>query len=151
MCVDKRKREGPKALFFSASTHISRLATFSSAFTTPPLTRKRKALEAAIDDDKSSAATETLNTGRKSLKKAARSDETEDSRQISPSGASASYPVSLRKRVSDIATPATTTGSMESDDDFMTDVSSHEEDGMGTQGSDDESIGEGTLWLSDDF
>ncbi|KKA23014.1 RING finger protein [Rasamsonia emersonii CBS 393.64] len=40
---------------------------------------------------------------------------------------------------------------MESDDDFMTDVSSHEEDGMGTQGSDEESIGEGTLWLSDDF
>jgi hypothetical protein len=40
---------------------------------------------------------------------------------------------------------------MDSDDDFMTDVSSREDDFLGTQGSDDESLGEGTLALSGDF
>lgn len=40
-------------------------------------------------------------------------------------------------------TPTTTTRSMDSDDDFMTDVSSREEDFLDMQDSEDESLGEG--------
>lgn len=48
---------------------------------------------------------------------------------------------SLNLKKSRIATPATTAGSMDSDDDFLSDVSSP--DDFNTQASDDESLGEG--------
>lgn len=46
-------------------------------------------------------------------------------------------------------TPTTTTRSMDSDDDFMTDVSSREEDFLDMQDSEDESLGEGLSILLD--
>jgi hypothetical protein len=103
-------------------------------------------VEAAIDDgdDKANKA------ATKALKPSSSSDDDERAPRSKQgithdtvSQASAGCPISRRKRVSDIATPASTTGSMDSDDEFMTDVSSHEEDFLGTQGSDDESLGEG--------
>lgn len=50
------------------------------------------------------------------------------------------------KRATDLATPATTTDSMDSDDEFMSDISS--QDGfMDNRGSEDESLGEGVFFL----
>lgn len=46
-------------------------------------------------------------------------------------------------------TPTTTTRSMDSDDDFMTDVSSREEDFLDMQDSEDESLGEGLFRFDD--
>jgi hypothetical protein len=126
-------------------------------FTTPRLTRKRKAAEAAIaDNDQSSpkAATRATNTGNATVTAAtaaAPSDPKTRSKQVSSEtvtsqdterGSSTSS-ASLNRKKSRIATPATTTGSMDSDDDFMSDVSSAE-DFLDTQGSEDESLGEGT-------
>jgi ariadne-1 len=51
----------------------------------------------------------------------------------------------VKKR--DLVTPVTTTGSMDSDDDFLSDVSSAG-DFLDTQNSDDESLGDGMLVLS---
>jgi hypothetical protein len=114
-----------------------RLATIAVAATTPPATRKRKALEAAIEDDESSITTgSSIN---KVCKTSAR-----QCPSLVPTPAGVNFPTSLRNRVLDIATPATTAETMDSDDEFMTDASSPE-DNLGTQGSDDESLGEGQL------
>lgn len=132
---------------------------FLQAFTTPPFTRKRKAVEAAIIDgdekitgdaaaaspieDTTPSPTKTsLSTSSTARKD---TDVVYKKRRGTTNAAESTdnFPVSLRKRVTDIATPATTTAdSMDSDDDFMSDASS-QEDFLGTQGSDDESIGEG--------
>lgn len=128
-------------------------------FTTPRLTRKRKAAEAAIaDNDLSSpkAATKAANTGNATATAAAAattsaSDPKSRSKQVSSvtvtsldtERGSSTSSAGLDRKKSRIATPATTTGSMDSDDDFMSDVSSAE-DFLDTQGSEDESLGEGT-------
>lgn len=54
----------------------------------------------------------------------------------------------LSEKRSRLVTPTTTTRSMDSDDDFMTDVSSREEDFLDMQDSEDESLGEGQFFLS---
>lgn len=122
-------------------------------FTTPRLTRKRKAAEAAIaDNDQSSpeAATKAADTAHVENATAPASDPKSRSKQASAAtglaqdterGSSTSS-ASLNVKKSRIATPATTAGSMDSDDDFMSDVSS--QDDFNTQASDDESLGEGT-------
>lgn len=122
-------------------------------FTTPRLTRKRKAAEAAIaDNDQSSpeAATKAADTAHTENATAPASDPKSRSKQASSApglaqdterGSSTSS-ASLNVKKSRIATPATTAGSMDSDDDFMSDVSS--QDDFNTQASDDESLGEGT-------
>lgn len=121
-----------------------------TAVTTPPQTRKRKALEAAIEENEVSAAAPTAeasrNTaGQRSSSKLRRTSNAEDKDKgsISTAGSGDNFPVSLRQRVSDLATPATTAGSMDSDDDFMSDASS--QGFLDTQGSDDESLGDGKL------
>lgn len=131
--------------------------------TTTPSTRKRKAAEAALADDNqplTRAATQaqaqglTRNaaaSGNRSRKKpfsavtntppnkssASESTETE---RASPASSG-----SQKKR--DLATPASTTGSMDSDDEMLSDVSS-QDDFLDTQISEDESLGEGTLSVS---
>lgn len=135
-----------RPLLLPSST--DRLATAAPAVTTPPITRKRKALEAALDqgDGESHACPTALNAtlvkGRP-LSKTRKTGKSQDSSSspISPS-TDAKFPVLLQKRGLEIATPTTTTGTMDSDDDFMTDASS-QEGFLGTQGSDDESLGDG--------
>ncbi|KAJ5679712.1 hypothetical protein N7462_007956 [Penicillium macrosclerotiorum] len=116
-------------------------------FTTPPSTRKRKAAEAIADDDqpppKAKAAPQaahariaTASDDRLRNKPSTLPVASQDERGSSTSSAS------QKKR--EIATPATTAGSMDSDDDFLSDVSSPD-DFLDTQGSDDESLGEGKL------
>jgi hypothetical protein len=61
------------------------------------------------------------------------------------------FPLSLRKEGSTLVTPTTTTRSMDSDDDFMTDVSSREEDFLDMQDSEDESLGEGLFMALDEL
>ncbi|KAJ5532856.1 hypothetical protein N7494_009408 [Penicillium frequentans] len=120
-------------------------------FITPPSTRKRKAAEAAIADDnqplpksatKAAHARNATASDRPSTRAKSNTDKNRSTLPIltqSPeSGNSGKSPVGLKR---DIATPATTTGSMDSDDDFMSDVSSGD-DFADTQGSDDESLGE---------
>lgn len=119
-------------------------------FTTPPSTRKRKGAEAAIADDdqpslKAKAATKAAHARNATASDPrppkpgstvpATSQSTETERGSSASSAG------QKKR--DLATPATTTASMDSDDDFLSDVSSPD-DFLDTQNSDDESLGEGT-------
>lgn len=123
-------------------------------FTTPRLTRKRKAaeVEAIADNDQSSpeAATKAADTAHTANATAPAPDPKSRSKQSSSApglaqdterGSSTSS-ASLNVKKSRIATPATTAGSMDSDDDFMSDVSS--QDDFNTQASDDESLGEGT-------
>ncbi|KAJ5905218.1 E3 ubiquitin-protein ligase dbl4 [Penicillium subrubescens] len=111
----------------------------------------RKAAEAAIaDSDQSSpeAATKAAHCGNATAATAAsdpksRSKHTSSvtvTSQDTERGSSTSD-ASLNPKKSRIATPATTAGSMDSDDDFMSDVSSPD-DFLDTQGSDDESLGE---------
>jgi hypothetical protein len=120
-------RSGPS--FSQVSTHL-RLATILSTAITPPVTRKRKALEAAIEDDENSF--DTASSASKGCEASTRQSSTTH------------FPASLRNRVLGIATPTTTAEAMDSDDDFefMTDASSAE-DFLGPQDSDDESLGEG--------
>jgi hypothetical protein len=125
-----------------------------NTFITPPITRKRKAVEEAAtttttpgDDDDNNHSTKSANAakhpktlplersvqGKRQSSPAARTEKAED-KESSPS---------LSRNGASVVTPTTTTRSMDSDDDFMTDVSSREEDFLDTQDSDDESLGEG--------
>ncbi|KAJ5637912.1 hypothetical protein N7490_007791 [Penicillium lividum] len=119
-------------------------------FITPPSTRKRKAAEAAIADDNQplpKSATKAAHVRNATAPdRSTRTTNTDNNRstlsvtsQSPESGNSGKSLVCHKKR--EIATPATTTGSMDSDDDFMSDVSSGD-DFLDTQGSDDESLGE---------
>ncbi|GAM36597.1 ariadne homolog [Talaromyces pinophilus] len=148
-----------------------------NTFTTPPTTRKRKAVEEAATKTKTTATTKDKDNDRKSIPKATRSgsrsglgpgsgpnktlrlersvsvhEEGEQSSQASSENSKDSdnkeFPLSLRKKGSTLVTPTTTTRSMDSDDDFMTDVSSREEDFLDMQDSEDESLGED---FGDDF
>jgi ariadne-1 len=146
----RRSRSVSRSSFFRFSTYLPPCHGPPSAVTTPPQTRKRKALEAAIEDNEVSAATPAVESsrhtaGQRSSSKLRRTSKAEDKDKGlgSTAGAGDDFPVSLRKRVSDLATPATTAGSMDSDDDFMSDASS--QDFLDTQGSDDESLGEGKM------
>jgi hypothetical protein len=96
-------------------------AFFAATFTTPPITRKRKAAEAIADEP---------------LPKAAHGDRKASYFQ----NREGESPVSSASKKP--STP--TTVSMDSDDEFMSDVSS-QDDFLGTQGSDDESLGEGAF------
>lgn len=94
--------------------------SFSPSFTTSPLTRKRKA----------SQTSEEVNKLVKS---------TELSKDLSKDSAIASSKAALN-------TPPLTT--MDSDDEFMSGLSSQDEDGFGgAQESDDGSLGDGTCLL----
>jgi nitrate reductase cytochrome c-type subunit len=112
------------------------------SFITPPITRKRKAAEVDNDQPSPKAATKAhgprhaTSSDRPALSKhsSAATEITENTERASPASSA-----SQKKR--DLATPATTTASMDSDDDFMSDVSSQEDFGM--QGSDNDSLGEG--------
>jgi ariadne-1 len=141
-----------KGLETSSSLNTAQIARLAAAapvpaVTTPPITRKRKALEAALhqgDDARPAASNSLLVTpveGRP-LSKIRKTGKSQDSSSslTSTSTLDAKFPVSLRKRGLDITTPTTTTGTMDSDDD-LTDASS-QEDFLGTQGSDDESLGD---------
>ncbi|KAJ5168016.1 uncharacterized protein N7482_003610 [Penicillium canariense] len=121
-------------------------------FTTPPSTRKRKAAEAAIADDDQplpKAATKAAHTRnatasdpRSRTKPASTLTTSQDQDQDQePERGSSTSLASLNLKQARIVTPATTTGSMDSDDDFLSDVSSPD-DFLDTQGSDDESLGE---------
>jgi ariadne-1 len=116
---------------------------------TPPSTRKRKAAEAAITDDQPHTESATkaahgdpplVGRSRKPKPKPASTGPATTCPQSTESGNSTSS-TGLKKR--ELATPATTEASMDSDDDFMSDVSS-QDDFLDMQGSDDESLGEGT-------
>jgi ariadne-1 len=146
-----------KGLETSSSLNTAQIARLAAAapvpaVTTPPITRKRKALEAALhqgDDARPAASNSLLVTpveGRP-LSKIRKTGKSQDSSSslTSTSTLDAKFPVSLRKRGLDITTPTTTTGTMDSDDD-LTDASS-QEDFLGTQGSDDESLGDGKFDL----
>jgi hypothetical protein len=157
-CDAVRGFGGRKGLETSSSlnTAHARLAAAAPvpAVTTPPITRKRKALEAALhqgDDARPAASNALLVTpveGRP-LSKIRKTGKSQDSSSSSTSTSTSDvkFPVSLRKRGLDITTPTTTTGTMDSDDDFMTDDASSQEDFLGTQGSDDESLGDGKFDL----
>ncbi|KAG2024292.1 hypothetical protein GB937_003945, partial [Aspergillus fischeri] len=119
-------------------------------FTTPPLTRKRKAAEAAITDqepsitatevsvaDSRTATRKTSSNKRSTRRKDKLTDQDPDTDSVSV--ASASITDQNKQKATDLVTPAST--SMDSDDDFMTDASSAD-DFLDTQGSDDESLGE---------
>ncbi|KAJ5363170.1 hypothetical protein N7541_004014 [Penicillium brevicompactum] len=109
--------------------------TFATSFTTPPTTRKRTAAEAAIDNEPLTAAHghRTATSHQRSRKPDSAPTASSDTEK--PGSAS---PASRKKGF--LGTPASTTASMDSDDDFMSDVSSDEF--LGTQGSDNESLGE---------
>lgn len=128
------------------------LATARS-FTTPPTTRKRKAAEAAISENESTSAKQGSDLRSRNAHAHATGPSSSNSREDSPSprrgsGSTATaladlevVPVRQKKQTADLATPATTTESMDSDDEFMSDASS--QDFLDTQASDDESLGEG--------
>ncbi|KAI2795135.1 E3 ubiquitin-protein ligase dbl4 [Penicillium oxalicum] len=116
-------------------------------FTTPRLTRKRKAAEAAIADTDQSppkAATKASTTRTGPATDTTPESKSPSNLPLVTSLDSDSETVTQldaqHTKKSRIATPATTAGSMDSDDDFMSDVSS--QDAFHTQGSDDESLGE---------
>lgn len=130
--------------------HTIRPGSLPPISITPPSTRKRKAAEAAITDDQPlpESATKAAHTHTQDATLVSRSrkpDETGPATtQSTETGSTASF-TSQKKRV--LATPATTDASMDSDDDFMSDVSS-QDDFLDMQGSDDESLGEGTYQLA---
>lgn len=142
-------------------------ALLPSLVTTPRLTRKRKAAEAAIaDDDQFSpnAATKAAHSGNATATTVPATESDPSFHSQSKTGSknacsvtvtsqdtergSSTSSASVTVKKSRIATPATTTGSMDSDDDFMSDVSSAE-DFIDTQGSEDESLGEGALCITE--
>ncbi|OJZ81221.1 hypothetical protein ASPFODRAFT_65192 [Aspergillus luchuensis CBS 106.47] len=130
-----------------------------NAFTTPPLTRKRKAAAATLVDNEpktaatkasvalSPAATATSSSAQSSRKKQKPAVQDPDSDYTLATPGSFSVPVRSKeeKEEEDIDTPAST--SMESDEDFMS-VGSSPDDFLDTQGSDVESLGED---FGDDF
>ena len=110
---------------------------------TPPSTRKRKAAEAAITDNRplTESATKAAHTRAATLAGHSRKPaSTGPATTLSTESSSSASSTSQKRR--DLATPATTEASMDSDDDFMSDVSS-QDDFLDMQGSDDESLGEG--------
>lgn len=116
--------------------------TFAISFTTPPTTRKRTAAEAAIDNEPLPAADRppvTANPDQQSCKDYPTATVSESTDKLG-SASSAS------RKKGFLGTPASTSASMDSDDDFMSDVSSNHF--LDTQGSDDESLGEGTYLIS---
>ena len=118
-------------------------------FTTPPSTRKRKAAEAAIADDQPPPKAATKATHAPS---ATTSDPRSKPDSLTASSLSivpGKHTPSSKQGKRDLVTPATTTGSMDSDDDFLSDVSSAG-DFLDTQNSDDESLGDGMCCSSDD-
>lgn len=160
--LNQKKTEPQSSIFFSLTESAHPVCGLpQKVFTTPPITRKRKAAEAAISDHhehppatKGSDPSLRNATGLSSSNTRFSEGTTSTTpRRESDSTAATSgdleVPVSVRekKKAADLATPATTTGSMDSDDDFMSDVSS-QEDFLDTQGSDDESLGEGGFVLS---
>ncbi|CAG8906430.1 unnamed protein product [Penicillium egyptiacum] len=107
---------------------------FAVSFTTPPITRKRKAAEAIADEALPKAAhgyRKPTSASDRPSHKGESATATETTERESP--------VSSGPKKRPSATP--TTASMDSDDDFMSDVSS-QDDFLGTQGSEDESLGE---------
>lgn len=115
---------------------------------TPPSTRKRKAAEAAIADNNqpppkaATKAAQARNATASSDRFPAKACSTVA--QVTDTGSSAS---SASQKKLTIATPATTTASMDSDDDFLSDVSSSG-DFLDTQASEDESLGDSTYLIS---
>lgn len=130
------------------------------SFTTPPLTRKRKAAEAALADDnqpltraatqaqaqvpaRNATASDTRSRKKPSLAVSNTQSNPSASLSTETEGDSSASSESQKKR--DPATPATTTASMDSDDEMLSDVSS-QDDFLDAQISEDESLGEG-MWM----
>jgi hypothetical protein len=116
------------------------------SFTTPPQTRKRKAAEAAITDKDeplpkaahgSRNATLAFSDRRRPRHESTTEIETTDIISTASFNGQVDRPS---------ATSASTAASMDSDDECMSDVSS-QEDFPDTEGSDDESLGEGMCSL----
>lgn len=117
------------------------------AFTTPPTTRKRKAAEAAISDSDNSSATKGPDPRSRIATGLSSSISREPPLRRDSRLTTVDLNVPVRQKALDLATPAATTESMDSDDDFMSDATS-QDDFLDTQGSDDESLGEGEVLLA---
>lgn len=137
-----------------------------NSFTTPPLTRKRKALEAATATTREVRPSGGNNCTKESQlvrglnlcadESSKRSKQVRSTSEIgATSGTEQIDAVACQKKASGpvISTPVVTTietdetkhDTMDSDDEFMSDNSS--QDVLGTQGSDVDSLGEGYFFL----
>lgn len=163
-CVDRGEKGKEESLGSVTSRLNSSFPSFRlqhiyayqyTLFTTPPLTRKRKAAEAA-NKPTTSAATEppvavgsrnaTSRSSSSSSRKTRKVEPVKEETESAPSSAGKNSDFgeekdSDKKKGYDLVTPATT--SMDSDDDFMSDASSNA-DFLDDQGSDIESV-DGTL------
>lgn len=132
-----------------------------STIKTPPTTRKRKAAEAASADNPSSSSSSSSGaaTGTSRSKAKVHKGEHKQTTTGTPSASDseaagdpgAGIGKESQRETTDLVTPATTTRtgsvSMDSEDEFMSDVSS-QGGFLDTQGSEDESIGEGECLVS---